>query len=41
MDEFTIAELPNDTDEVWAEVSIAIACEFMVPEDWNETPVIC
>jgi predicted transcriptional regulator len=27
--------LPNDTEQVWAEASVAMASEFMEPEDWG------
>jgi len=29
--------LPNDSEEAWAEASVAMTPEFMDQEDWGET----
>ncbi len=36
LDYLDFQSLPNDTDEAWAEASVAMAPEFMDPEDWGE-----
>jgi predicted transcriptional regulator len=36
MDYLDFQVLPNDSEEAWAEASVAMAPEFMEPEDWGE-----
>ncbi|MCI0358244.1 MAG: hypothetical protein L0211_07160 [Planctomycetaceae bacterium] len=37
MDYLDFQALPNDSEEVWAEASVAMTPEFMDQEDWGET----
>jgi predicted transcriptional regulator len=37
MDYLDFQALPSDSDEAWAEASIAMTPEFMAPEDWGES----
>jgi predicted transcriptional regulator len=36
LDYLDFQSLPNDTDEQWAEASVAMTPEVMEPEDWDE-----
>ncbi len=37
MDYLDFQSLPNDSEEAWAEASVAMTPEFMDQEDWSET----
>lgn len=37
MDYLDFQALPSDSEEAWAEASIAMTPEFMDQEDWGET----
>ncbi|MEX2172813.1 MAG: hypothetical protein WD872_00540 [Pirellulaceae bacterium] len=36
MDYLDFQALPNDSEEAWAEASVAMTPEFMDQEDWDE-----